>query len=96
MTRAEGACGACGGWGFNEFFEVGGSVAVDALVGEEADLEFNPGGDGEPVKGVEYGCDVVVFPHSHQDPGSTVLDVLQSLDAFARGPDEKCVAVVKP
>ena len=67
---------------------------MDALVGEEADLVFYPGGDGEPVKGMEYGCDMVIFPHSRQDPGCTVLNVLEPLDAFSRDPDEKCVTVV--
>ena len=71
-------------------------MAVDALVGEEADFVLDPGGDGKPVKSVEYGCDVIVFPHSHQDPSGTVLNMLELLDALARGPDEKCVAVVEP
>ena len=68
---------------------------MDALVGEEADLEFNPGGDREPVEGMEYGCDVIKFSHSHQDPGSTVLDVLQLLNALARDPSEESIAVVQ-
>ena len=37
-----------------------------------------------------------MFAHPHQDPGSGVLDVLESLDAFARDPDEECVTVVQP
>ena len=45
---------------------------------------------------MEYGCDVFIFPHSHQDPSRTVLNVLELLDALARDPDEKCVTVVKP
>ena len=69
---------------------------MGALVGEEADFVLDPGGDGQPVQGVEYGCDVFIFPHSHQDPSSAVLDVLELLDALARDPDEKCVTVVKP
>ncbi len=32
--------------------------------------------------------------HSHQDPSSTILYVLESLDALARDSDEKRVAVV--
>ena len=44
----------------------------------------------------EDGCDVVVLPHPHQDPGSTVLNVLQLLDVLAWDPDEECVAVVQP
>ena len=40
---------------------------------------------GEPVEGFQdWG-----------DPGSAVLDVLQSLNALARDPDE-CIAVVQP
>jgi len=48
------------------------------------------------VEGFEGGCDVVVLPHPHQDPSSTVLDVLQLLDVLARDPDEECVAVIQP
>ena len=58
-------------------------------------LLFNPGGDG----GVSVECGVcvvvIIFTHSHQDPSSTVLDMLELLDALARGPDEKCVSVVE-
>ena len=46
------------------------------------------------MEGSEDGCDVVKFPHSHQDPRSAVLDVLQPLDVLAGDPDEKCVTVV--
>ena len=38
---------------------------------------------------------MVVFAHPHQDPGSTVLDVLQSLDVLARDPNEECITVVQ-
>ena len=41
-----------------ELLEVGGGMSVDALVGEEGDLEFNPECDREPVKGFEDGGDV--------------------------------------
>lgn len=41
------------------------------------------------------GCDVVEFSHSHQDPCSTILNILQSLHAFVRDPDEKCVTVIQ-
>ena len=36
------------------------------------------------------------FPHPHQDPRSTVLNMLQLLDVFGWDPDEECVAVVQP
>ena len=45
---------------------------------------------------MEYGCDMFIFPHSHQDPSSTALNVLELLDALARDPDEKYVTVDKP
>ena len=45
---------------------------------------------------MEHGCDMFIFPHSHQDPSSNVLNVLELLDALARGPNEKCVIVVEP
>ena len=50
---------------------------------------------GEPVEGFQDWGDVIIFVHPHQDPGSAVLDVLQSLNALARDPDE-CIAVVQP
>ena len=34
--------------------------------------------------------------HSHQDPGSAVLNILELFEALARDPDEKCVAVIQP
>ena len=80
--------------GGEEFFEVLGGLSVNALVGEEGDLIFNPEWDREPVERFEDGGDVVEFAHPHQDPGSAVLDVLQFLDIPARDPDEECIAVV--
>ena len=38
---------------------------------------------------------MIIFAHPHQDPGSTVLDVLQSLDVLARDPNEECITVVQ-
>jgi len=43
---------------------------------------------------VEDGGDVLIFPHSHQDPSRIVLNVLP-LNAFAGDTNEKCVAVVQ-
>ena len=37
-----------------------------------------------------------MLAHPHQDPGSTVLDVLQFLETFARNPDEECIVIVQP
>ena len=39
---------------------------------------------------------MLIFSHSHQDPSSAVLYVLELLKALARGPDEKCIAVIQP
>ena len=36
-----------------------------------------------------------VFLHSHQDPGSIVLNVLELLDAPAKDPCEERIAVVQ-
>jgi hypothetical protein len=69
---------------------------MEALVGQKGDLELDPVLDRKPVEGFEDGCDVVVLPHPHQDPGSTILDVLQPLDVLSGDPDEECVAVVQP
>ena len=60
------------------------------------DLVFNFECDREPVKGFEDGGDVFKFAHPHQDPGSTVLYVLELLDALARDPDEESITVVHP
>ena len=45
---------------------------------------------------MEDGCNVVELTHSHQDPSSAVLDVLEPEEALARDPDEKRVTVVQP
>ncbi len=64
----------CGGWGV---LLGGGGIAIDALTCEESDFVLNPGGDREPVKSMADRRDVFMFSHSHQDPTSTVLDVLE-------------------
>lgn len=46
----------------------------------------------EPMKCPDDRYDVLVLPHPHQDPDSSVLNVLELLEAPAR--DEECVAVV--
>lgn len=68
---------------------------MDALVCEERDLVFDPGGNRKPVQRVEDGGDVLVFAYSHQDPSSGVLNVLELLQVAARDPDEECVAIVQ-
>ena len=65
-------------------------------MGQKGNFEFNPVLDRKPVEGFQDGCDVVVLPHPHQDPGSTVLNVLQLLDVLTWDPNEECVAVVQP
>lgn len=42
------------------------------------------------MQGCQDWGDVLVVPHSHQDPGSTALDVLELLEALARDPHEEC------
>lgn len=51
-------------------------------MGQKGNFEFNPELDRKPVDGFEDGCDVVVLPHTHQDPGSTVLDVPKLVDVL--------------
>ena len=58
-------------------------------MGQKGNFEFNPVLDRKPVKRFKDGSDVVVLPHPHQDPSSTVLDVLQRLDILAWDPDEE-------
>ena len=65
-----------GAIGDDKFFEVVRGSAIEAFVGQQGDFIFNPLFDREPVEGFKDGGDVVVLPHSHQDPGSTVLDEL--------------------
>ena len=69
---------------------------MEALLGRKGDLVFDPVLDRKPVDGFEDGCDVVVLPHSHQDPDSTILDVLQQLYVLAGDSDEGCIKVVQP
>jgi len=66
------------------------------LVCEEIDFILNPGGDGKPVECLKDGCYMFIFTHSHQDPSSTVLYVLEFLQSLVRDPIEKCVAIVQP
>ena len=68
---------------------------MEALVGQKGDLELDPELARKPVERFGDGCDVVVLPHPHQDPGSTILDVLQPLDVLAGDPDEECITLVQ-
>ena len=80
----------------DKFLEVHWCAAIDTLIGQETDLILNPEPNRKPVKFMEDWCDVLRFTHPHQDPGSAVLNVLQSLQAPTRDPDEECIAVVEP
>lgn len=52
------------------------------------DAEVN----GESVECVKDGGEVVlVFPHPHQDPASTVLYILELLEVPPGNPDEECI-----
>ena len=39
---------------------------------------------------------MVVFTHSHQYPGGTVLNVLQPLEAFAGDSEKQGITVIQP
>ena len=69
---------------------------MKALVGEEGDLVLGSEWDREPVKSFQDGGNVIIFAHPYQYPGSAVLNVLQSLHALARDPDEECITIVQP
>lgn len=71
-------------------------MSVNTLMGEEGNVILNSQCDREPVKRFQDGGDVFMLAHPHQDSGSAILDVLKSLDAFARDPDEECITVVQP
>ncbi len=92
-SRAEGAWGSLRN---EEGLEVGGGISIYTLVGEEGDLVFYPEWDGVPVECFEDGSNMFIFAHPHQDPSSSVLDVLKLLNAFARDPNEECIALVQP
>ncbi len=69
---------------------------MDTLVGEEGNLILNPKWDREPMERFKDGRGIIIFVHPHQDPSSTVLNVLQLLEAFARDPDEERITIVQP
>ena len=69
---------------------------MEALVGQQGNLVFNPEWDREPVEGFENWCDVVKFSCPCKDPGSTVLNVLEFLDVFVGDPGKKSITVVQP
>lgn len=78
----------------DEFFKVNQGVAMNAPMCQEEQfyLEFwrTQGG----MQGFEDGCDVFMFMLSHQDPGSSVLYLLELFNTLARDSDDNCVTVV--
>ncbi len=93
-NREEGMCRAL--WR-ETFLEVGGGgITMDTLVGEEGKLILNPLWDREPMERFKDGSDMIIFAHPHQDPSSTVLNVLQLLEAFATDPNEERITIVQP
>ncbi len=69
---------------------------MDTLVGEEGNLILNPKWDREPMERFKDGSDMIIFAHPHQDLSSTVLNVLQLLEAFARDHNEERITIVQP
>lgn len=55
LILSEGLC-------VKQYFEVGMSIAIGALESHEKGLEFDPVGQGEPVKRCQDGNDRVIFP----------------------------------
>ncbi len=82
-------------WG-EEFGEVGGGCTMQTVMGVKEDFEFDAEVNREPVQSAKDGGDVLMCTHSHQDPSSAVLDILEPLEALARDPDEECITVVQP
>ena len=91
LSRADGARGSMGS---EEVLEILGGSTIETVMGQQGDLVLNLEFYRKPVEVFQDGCDMVEFSHSHQDPSSAVLDVLQPLDVLARDPDEKCITVV--
>lgn len=52
--------------------------------------------DGQPVKGLEDECIMIMFTPPRQDPGSAVLNVLELLEAPARSSNKEGITVVQP
>lgn len=50
----------------------------------------DPGRKREPVEGQDNECYLLMYPQSHQDLCSTILNVLKCLKALVGDPDEKC------
>lgn len=44
---------------------------------------------------MKNGGDMIMFLHPHQDPGDAVLNILETLKALARDPNEECITVVQ-
>lgn len=76
-------------WGWGGFLEeVWWRSAMQTLEGEQGDFVGESSRNRKPVKWSEHGGDVLMFHHSHQDPGSTALNILKFLYVLAWNPDE--------
>lgn len=53
-----------------QFFEIRSGIVMKTLESLQEAFEFNLEWEREPVQRCQEGGDVMVFPHSHQDPGN--------------------------
>ena len=74
--------------------EVGWERAVEVTERKGGNLILNTGGNGEPVKIFEQGCDVVPLALLEDKTGGTVLDSLESLQLQFGKTRQDTVAVV--
>jgi len=76
--------------------EVGRFGAMEALVDECRDLEFDAPTDRQPVKVTQDWADVVELPGPRDEPSRRVLDWLQLRQQTAWSASEQTVAIVNP
>ena len=68
---------------------------MQALKGQHQTLKANALVDWQPTQGFEMDGNTIKPPRSDNQPGSSVLDSLQSQDLFLRKTGEQRVGVVQ-
>ena len=81
--------GARGGGDVEEIRQVGGGEVVNGLESVQQDFEVSSELDGEPVKLLEDGGDVMKGGGSGDDPGCRVLNHLEFMEGFVGGTKEE-------
>ena len=85
------------GNGDSEFLEVSQGSADQVVPNEEADLEFGPEANWEPMKLVSNaGRDMEELRYPQDDPRRCVQDWLETVELEPAGTEEDAVTVVDP